>query len=140
MLCFCVCVCVCVCARICACVSMCVCVRACMCECVTVCVSVCVCVCVCNNYHGDLHRVPVGVRQVTQDKQRSLLGQRLSHGEVPELRADVLDSGALRYTHTHTHIQISVCTASNNQLLIPPMSVSAQISDQRLVTGTRFHS
>ncbi len=50
---------------------------------------------VCNNHHGDLHGIIVGVRQVTEDEQRSLLGQRLSHREVPQLRADVLYSGAL---------------------------------------------
>lgn len=53
------------------------------------------CVFGCYNHHGDLHGITVGVGQVAEDEQRSLLGQRLSHGEVPQLGADVLYSGAL---------------------------------------------
>ncbi len=113
------------------------------------CVFVCVCVCMgryvsvfaCYNHHGDLHGVAVGVGQVTEDEQRSLFSQRLSHREVPELGADVLHGGALRHTHTHAHTHthththtqkhthrsgrlVSALLARNNRHLIPPESVS----------------
>lgn len=50
---------------------------------------------VCNNHHGNLHRILVGVGLVTEDDERPVLGQRLSHREVPQLGADDLYSGAL---------------------------------------------
>ena len=121
--------------------------------------GVCVCVFGCNNHHGDLHGVTVGVGQVAEDEQRSLLGQRLSHGEVPQLRADVLYSGALWHTHTHTHTptgQISICTAGEEQSASNSSSVCcrcsqserpgpagdtvAQISDLYLCRRNRFTS
>lgn len=52
---------------------------------------------VCLKGHGDLHGVAVGVRQVTEDHQRSIFGQSLSLGEIPQLRTDVLHCRALRH-------------------------------------------
>ena len=62
----------------------------------------------CHNYHGNLHSITVGVRQVTEDEQRSLLGQRASHREVPELRADVFNRGALKHTHNRSESALLV--------------------------------
>ena len=79
-----------------------------------------------SNYHCNLHRVTCGVGEVTEDEQCSLLRQCPSHREVPQLRADVLYSGALSHTHTHTNItQISFFSAGEEQShnLIPPKTV-----------------
>lgn len=56
------------------------------------------CVCVCNNYQSDLHGITGGVGLVTEDEQCPLLSKRPSHGEIPQLRADVLHCGSLRHT------------------------------------------
>lgn len=45
--------------------------------------------------HGNLHGVTVGVGQVTENEERAILSQGLGDGKVPQLRADVLHSGAL---------------------------------------------
>lgn len=66
----------------------------------------------CNIHHGNFYSVTVGVGQVAKDEQRSLLGQRLRHREVPQLGADVLHGGALQHTQIR---QISTPTAAEGQ-------------------------
>lgn len=54
--------------------------------------------CVCNNYQSDFHGITGGVGLVTEDEQCPLFSKRPSHGEIPQLRADVLHCGSLRHT------------------------------------------
>lgn len=103
---------------------------------------------VCSNHHGNLHGVTVGVGQVTEDEQRSLLSQRLSHGEVPQLRADVLHGGALWATQRQDRLASAPPLRNNPLLTLSPFLVQpirtprpageteAHVLDPYLVRGT----
>lgn len=87
-----------------------------------------------KNHHGDLHGVATGERQVAEDEQLSLVGQRLSDGEIPEFRADVLHRSTLRQTHTHTHLsdpQASDCLSFALQIykVLRHISTVFQVND-----------